>query len=178
MFNTCNCACATITNDSLVLSLTDAITPIVWRIDLKDSASFVMRVEKNDSGLYALQKLTTKGKVCEDIAYYTEEKKALNALKAITKSMSKGGDAGGSFFSKVLTIIKNTVFIALFLVVVALIYIFFVEPLFTSSSDLGMDDISIQQTQEPTVETNPNAVGVPMSADSFLKNKEGSYFPF
>ena len=40
-------------NNKLVLSLPDAITPVVWVMDLESASHFGIKIEQDGSGLYA-----------------------------------------------------------------------------------------------------------------------------
>ena len=72
MFNNEQKASAKLSGNNLVLSLPDAMTPVVWMIDMDKSGSFFMRVDKDDNGLHILQKIEGSGAdvKIEDIAYY------------------------------------------------------------------------------------------------------------
>ena len=53
---------AQLSGNNLVLSLPDAMTPVVWMIDTKTSGSFFARIEEDANGLFILQKIEGTGK--------------------------------------------------------------------------------------------------------------------
>lgn len=73
---------------TLVLSLPDAITPVVWRMDLSTAKSSAIEVRENEDGFYDLVLKTPKADA-HNIAVYEFKIKATQALMAVTKAMSK-----------------------------------------------------------------------------------------
>ena len=102
----CHCSTAHKTDDRLILSLTDAITPAMWVINLSDNPSLLLKVEESDNNLYVLQKITSDGKttVTEELGYYAKKGHAINAMDKATRALdnSKGVGAGLWCFGKMI----------------------------------------------------------------------------
>jgi len=176
MLNCCQCPTAKISDNTLVLSLPNAMTPVVWMIDMADTGTFVMKVETTDNGLFVLQKISSDGKKTEDIAYYASKKKAVKAMSMITKTI--GQKTAG--IMRLLSVVKNSVLMIAsigFLLFLMMLYFPSVERMILGSPQQVKAPI-VQKEQPSTPQVNPNAVGVPMSADDFLKNNTGNTFPF
>lgn len=170
---------AKLSDGKLVLTLPDAMTPVVWVINTNESGSFFMRVDRDDNGLYILQKIENSGKTpkIEDIAYYTDRPKAVNAMMTIGHVMDKQTTTGGgrSFGRQFL----KAIFILLVLALLAIFAIRFVVGLQIALSTPQV--IAPVQTGQitapvegPIVVDDPDAVGVPMSADSFMEKQEST----
>lgn len=170
---------AKFSDDKLVLTLPDAMTPVVWMIDTRESGSFFMRVEKDDNGLYILQKIENSGKNVriEDIAYYVDKDKAVKAMMMVGQVMD-GKDRNsqsGSVFGKIL----KWVFIILF---IALLYL--TLTLIGGIRDMARENMAAQTNltenqapaaqDRPFVVDDPGAVGVPMSADKFMEKQDST----
>jgi len=161
-----------------VLSLPNAMTPVVWMIDMTSAGTFLMKVEGTDNGLFVLQKISADGKKTEDIAYYASKKKAVKAMAMVTKTMS-GKSSGGTM--KFLSMAKNVI-----LTVAAIGVLMFLMMLYFPSFErmiLGVPEqasapVSQQPAPQQAPQVNPNAPGMPMSADDFLNNNTTNTFPF
>lgn len=103
----CNCPSAHIATNKLVLSLPDAVTPVMWVIDLNESKTVLLKVEQAENDLYVLQKVNPAKPGAEDIAYYDKKGKAIRALQhandAISQSSSKKGGVLGCIWSLIKT---------------------------------------------------------------------------
>ena len=167
---------AEIAGDQMVLSLPDAMTPVVWMIDMKQTGSFFVRVEDDKNGLFILQKLSGSGKnlIVEDIAYYERKDKAVRAMTLIGDSLknpSRRPKRGGFLKTLGLFLLSLVVFFILFL-------------LFLYALGNGWMDFGSQETVQPTVQeapivgSSPDHVGVPLSADDFLNERGNNGLPF
>jgi len=167
---------AKIENRRLILSLPNAVTPVVWVMDLKDEGTFILRVEQNEDGFFVVQKISSETQKIEDIAYYTSMREAQKTMTLITAARGQASP----FNTGILGIIKK-LFIAAILGV-ALVFVCLVAYI---NRDIFFGiDITPQQAaiqapvqSEVVVTDNPDAVGVPMSADDFL-NQPGNLLPF
>ena len=166
----CKCPNANLSNNTLVLSLPDAITPVVWVMDVEKEGTFVIKVEKQDS-FFTLQKVTKKG-VIEDIAFYKNKKKALRAMTTITNAtQSTNAQNRSQRFYKALFYIFAIGGLGYFLYTPTLSLIGTILSKFSTPSSL-VQESSLSKKESSTIEPqDTNAVGVPMSADAFLKNK-------
>lgn len=164
---------AHLSDNHLVLSLPDAMTPVVWMIDTDKTGSFFMRVDKDDNGLHILQKIEGSGKdiKIEDVAYYAEQEGALRAMMMIGKILDSSAHA-----PKSTTTLKT---INILLGGIGLAAILFVA--FTTIQHLNIGASDNRQNagiSMPLVNEDPDAVGVPLSADDFLSNKQQFALPF
>jgi hypothetical protein len=168
---------AKISENRLVFSLPDAMTPVVWVMDLKDEGTFILRVEQNDAGLYILQKISRDGKKIEDIAYYAQEKKAKKSMVILTEAIGK--NKVNNPLSRAWGIFKTLLFVA---GILAILYIIIALNFNRILNFIGgePESVAVQQSrdqQEPLVSSDPNAVGVPMSADDFFDTPQ-NFLPF
>ena len=139
---------------------------------MNSEGTFIIKVENSEDGYYVLQKISTKGK-SEDIAFYKKRSKAINAMSVITHAMD--GDTKHS----ILNFIKTAFYIAIILTILGLGYIFHkpATSFFTTiwnrpSATQTVGSPDTKPSSAPVIEkTNTDAVGIPMSADDFLKNK-------
>jgi hypothetical protein len=174
----CKCPNATLSDQKLVLSLPDAVTPVVWMMDLSTHGTFVLKVEPADDGLFIVQKISTKGTV-EDIAYYTKKSNAVRAMSTLSNAMN-GNAANGLW---------GALKIGVALVVLVGVIYYAITPaqnLWKSSVNyrpsterVDVTETVPQYAPTPSIETSdPNAVGVPLSADDFLKDQMPVGLPF
>ena len=165
---------ARISEDRLVLSLPDAMTPVVWMMDLKDEGTFILRVEQNEAGLFILQKISSDGKKIEDIAYYTREKQAKKAMRIMTSCVSQSGQK--TSLKKIFGLIKILLFIAGIAALLLIIYVLYKDEILSIVKLGGEASVPAVQ-QEAIISSDPKAVGVPMSADDFFSTPE-NFLPF
>lgn len=78
---------AKVVDGNLILSLPDAINPIVWRMELGNVRSSALEVRANDNN-YLLTLKTPKGDV-HDIAPFDNRDKAVYALMRVSDAMEK-----------------------------------------------------------------------------------------
>lgn len=82
---------AKVTDDTLILTMPDAISPVVWRLDLADTKESAIEVQDND-GIFMLVLKTPKGNLSE-IAPFETKAKAVNALMCISKALEQNQKA-------------------------------------------------------------------------------------
>lgn len=185
MFKKHNCCQSELSNNRLVLSLPDALTPVMWVMDMANEGTFVMRVEQDDNGFYVLQKLSVDGKQPEDIACYAEKHKAVNAMAMISKTIQgQKNNASSSLFVTFLSILKKVIIYGIGLCLLIILAIFIYGPvkiilgnIFGGAAIETVDNVENNNIQPPAIATDPNAAGVPMSADEFLKQRGNSILP-
>ena len=182
MFKKCHCCEAKLSDNRLVLSLPDALTPVMWMMDLSNEGTFVMRVEQDDNGLYVLQKLSVDGKKIEDIACYAEKNGAVNAMAMISKTIqTQKTNALSSRLSMLLSLLRIIILYGIGLCALIILTLFVYRPVQIIFGNIfGSETIATETVDEsaaimnnssaPTVSRDPNAAGVPMSADDFLNN--------
>lgn len=181
----CTCSKAKVDNGNLVLSLTDAMTPALWVISLSDHPALLLKVAETEDGLFVLQKITHTGTAqqIEDLAYYAKKGQAIRAMEQATHALSTAGYK-----------IPLPSFKILLAVAVIILGIMNFDAIKTTLSQWGghiplspLSHNETQATMTPTENTlpdirpssDPDAVGVPLSADAFLEKREPSGFmPF
>jgi hypothetical protein len=171
----CQCPDAKLSNNTLALSLPDAVTPVVWVMDIASEGTFLVKVEKNEGGYYVLQKVSTKGKI-EDIAFYHKRAKAIRAMLVITNAL----DTNVTSKFSLLSLMKIFILSVVTLTIIALGYILYKPAMSITSTlwngsgatqTLRNSNKKLSQSTVPIIETeNPAVMGVPMSADDFLNN--------
>lgn len=178
---------AKISDNKIVLSLPDAMTPVVWVMDVHETGTFVMKIDQNENGQYILQKISENGKKSDDIAYYASQNKAIRAMTILTKIMDGNTKSCSSKSRQIMCCIYSLI---TFLAALCVLYVFlelFGGNIYNAIFENGANQAEITQQQSssapmmqqnPPVEVDPNAVGVPMSADDFLNSKPNSGFPF
>jgi hypothetical protein len=171
MFKKNLCSSVSVNDDNLILSLPDALTPVVWVIPIRNSGDFFFKIEQNNEGLFILQKMGLKEKKPEDIAYYTDAKKAKKAMLLITKAMGREHTSKQiGILSAMVRILKYI--ILTFIILVALGYFLFQSlPLINQWLGNRLDSpvATVESAPSPDITNNTDAIGVPMSADIFLQ---------
>lgn len=81
-------ASASVVDGTLILSLPDAITPIVWRLDLVHAKASALEVREGDNATFILALKTPRGDVNE-IAKFTSRGRAVAALMSVTRAMEQ-----------------------------------------------------------------------------------------
>lgn len=79
---------AAIVDGTLILSLPDAVSPVVWRMELGHVRASAIEVRAQDDGIFMLTLKTPKGDV-NDIAPYASRARALAALMAVSRAMER-----------------------------------------------------------------------------------------
>ena len=99
---------ATVRDGMLVLSLTNAISPVVWRLDIGNIKPAALEIRKNEGGTYDLILKNQKSDL-NIIASFDNRKEAVRALKAVMRAIeetplthfkSSGASSNGSNLSK------------------------------------------------------------------------------
>ena len=174
-------ASASVVDGTLILSLPDALSPVVWRLELSNAKASALEVREGDGGVYRLMLKTPRGDV-NDIAGFENRGRAVAALMAVSRAMEqshgqiypaandtepynpahlpvapKRSKAAGGKKGGLLGVLAAIVLIV----------------------GLGMLLISMQPPQYKTAATSSTSTaaapstpsGVPVSADDFLKNR-------
>ena len=176
---------AKVVDGRLVLSLTDALKPVVWQFDISVAKSSAIELRETNGGETTLILKTAKQDV-QEIASYDSIEKAVKALHAISRAMERAQghmnapQAGTypppavipqSFGVKqfILKAFWNVITTLIVLFVLALAIIWFV-PL---SGDNQTTPTSQQSEQElaPNDNSVPTPTGEPLSADDFLNTQ-------
>ena len=189
---------AKVVDGTLVISMPDAISPVVWRMDFGHAKSSAIEVRDND-GHYLLVLKTPKGDVNE-IAPFDSKAKAVNALMAVSRAMEQGhgqikpvvvaaapapaavqstesqpqpapSNANVQVEQKAPSGKSQTV-AGLVGVVILIGLLVFLFKLSSTSYDVSSRGQASSATQGATkIGNQSDDVGVPLSADSFLKGR-------
>lgn len=77
---------AKVVDGTLILSVPNAITPAVWRLDLGNVKASALEVRDNDNDNFTLVLSTPKGDV-HDVASFYKKEEAIEALLAVTSAL-------------------------------------------------------------------------------------------
>src|SRR5688500_11156310 len=80
---------AKVVDGALILSLPDALSPVVWRMDLGHVESSALEVRPQDNGTYMLT-LKTPREDLHNIAPYSSRGPAVKALMAASRALEHG----------------------------------------------------------------------------------------
>ncbi len=81
-------ASARVIDGTLIISLPQAITPVVWRMELGHVRASALEVRKQEGNTYMLILKTPKGDV-SDIALFDNRGRAVQALMAVSRAMEQ-----------------------------------------------------------------------------------------
>lgn len=176
---------ASVVDGTLILSLPDAVSPIVWRMDLGQVRASAIEVRTNDDGTFTLALKTPRGDI-NDIARYDQRGRAVTALMAVTRAMEHAhgqirpiaNDMEAGAASRMLPVpvgprrsvsrkpgSRNWLGAVAALAVVGFLFLFMMnmgpQPMKTSLNSTNPASGSAAAAQS----------GVPLSADDFLKGR-------
>lgn len=174
---------ASVVDGHLILSLPDAINPIVWKMELGSVKSSALEVRKTPDNSFLLLLKTAKGDV-HDIAPFEEKEKAVKALMAVSHALKNaqgqmvatGTQNAASFktdknmpHGDFLTPNKEVLkwvfaFIGVLVVIFLFAYMAKNAPYTPPSQDTALENSATSVDGTPTGES-----GVPQSADDMLR---------
>ena len=173
------CSTAKVVDGRLVLSLTDAIKPVVWQFDLSVAKSSAIELRETNGGETTLTLKTAKQDV-QDIATYDTAAKATKALLAISRAMERASGQmhaaqAGTYPPPAVipqpnsikqSIVRgfwnmiSTLTTLLILFIIFMVGVWFIPPFSNNNS---------APTEQPTEQSIDNTpIGTPQSADEFL----------
>ena len=182
---------AKVADGRLVLSMPDAETPVVWVMDLADSATAVLRLETDKNGYNVLRKYTGKG-AAETIAVYRARDAAENALTVSSKALEnarnshlhKGANGQPVVIKRVgwMNRIFHFFLYGWFIIYLSVLMYNYVYGTYILTQRANAEMAQAGMTTEAPANTaqqprqaqaNPKTgtVGVPLSADDFLNNR-------
>lgn len=172
-------ASASVVDGTLILSLPDALSPVVWRLELTNAKASALEVREGDGGVFRLMLKTPRGDV-NDIAGFSNRGRAVAALMAVSRAMEK---SHGQIYpaandtepynpahlpvapkrSKAAG--KKGGMLGVFLAIVVIVCLGLLLKSMTppTYNNIASGSQSAAQTAAPS--------GVPVSADDFLKNR-------
>ena len=179
-------ATASVVDGTLILSLPDALTPVVWRLDLGHAKASALEVREDADGNFVLLLKTPRGDV-NDIARFATRGRAVAALMSVTRAMEQSHGQfrpaayeGGPYNAAHLPVpvrkkgkaaasqgqgngrglLGGLVAIALIIILGGIML------------NMGPKPVSSNAALSPAAGIAPSqAAGVPVSADDFLKNR-------
>ena len=177
---------ASVAGDRLIMTFPDAVTPVTWQLDLKNANGSAIELEADKTGAFSL--VSKQGqKAKQTIAKFDSRGKAVRALMSTTDAIEKGvkqlsyaqhnaAQAGqvppavivknSSVLGSVMKGVLTTLLVVIVLGILGLFGLNFVV------SSLNPDREAASQVSSGTVSgQNNEAVGVPLSADDFLKGR-------
>jgi len=80
---------AKVVDGMLILSLPDAVSPVIWRMELGHAKASAMEVRENDDGTFSLVLRTPRGETNE-IAPFTTRAAAVRALMSVSRALESG----------------------------------------------------------------------------------------
>ncbi|HEY0901136.1 MAG TPA: hypothetical protein VGD95_03330 [Micavibrio sp.] len=81
-------ASASVVDGTLIIALPQAITPVVWRMELGHVRASALEVRAQENGVYMLTLKTPKGDV-HDIAPFSSRGQAVQALMSVSRAMEQ-----------------------------------------------------------------------------------------
>ncbi|PZQ46638.1 MAG: hypothetical protein DI551_04835 [Micavibrio aeruginosavorus] len=168
---------AKVVDGNLILSLPDAINPVVWRMELGSVKASALEVRPHTDGTFLLSLKTPKGEV-HDIAPFTTRESAITALMRVSAAM-QGAQGRMSPFTSPATAPQTHAqpassdrkggglkwigaLAAVIIVIVLFAYLSSLAPV--TQAGAGTVESATSLTGEPHVES-----GVPQSADQVLR---------
>ncbi|MFA7276288.1 MAG: hypothetical protein WC043_05755 [Pseudobdellovibrionaceae bacterium] len=160
---------AKVIEGTLIISLPDALTPVVWQMELGQTKASALEVRNNDNGTSSLV-LKTPRQDIEEVAIFNDRNVALKALMLISKAMEKseGQLKSGNFgaFDKVTQAEKSSgffkflfKFVGIVMGIVVTVFILLTVVGFLLSGGKGGESASVADKNTP------------VSAEDFLEGR-------
>ena len=183
-----NGSSAKVVDGTLILSLLDAITPAVWRLDLGSVKASSLEVRNSNNGVFTLVLTTPKADIHE-IASFEKKQQAIDALKAVTFALEHAhgqikpatfpasNDSRPHKSQNVPMIYKkpehrneNKWLNGVIALVILGVLIFGVINIGPKASSMGGESGSAFSASGEEEGEHSHDTGVPISADDFLRN--------
>jgi hypothetical protein len=174
---------ASVVDGKLILSLPEALTPIVWQIDLGDAKSSAFEVIE-ESGQYKLISKKQGAQKKETIAPFADKNKAVEALMATSHALahahghihnnppanvSTPGPAAYTHISTETSKSGGGKWIFAVASIVLIIGLFYMANTMQPRSPSSMVNASANNNN--TAPNSASQAGVPVSADDFLRSR-------
>ena len=164
---------AKVVDGTLILSLPDALSPVVWRWNLGEAKASALEVREDKEGSFKLVLKTPRGDV-QDVAPFENRQKAMSALLAVSRAMENAvtmpvaieqTDAIPAAAPIPVVPKKDGIKVGMGLGAIVILILLFMWMNSVSPTRLDTDVRTTSATQ-----TNPSdSSGVAVSADDFLK---------
>lgn len=156
---------AKVIDGTLILSLPNAVSPVVWRMDLKQTEASALEIQDKDNKHLLVQK-SAKGDI-QIIAPFDTKSEATKTLMVASSAMEQGSNDNGKVKSgSVIGKIFKFLFCVLGLILLITLSIGFAR--------MGPQYYPAVQPQPAQINTQASGstdAGVPINADDFLKNR-------
>lgn len=167
---------AKVIDGMLILSLPDAVSPVIWRMELGHAKASAMEVRDNGNGTFSLVLRTPRGETNE-IAPFTTRAPAVRALMSVSRALESGHgrsmppQAAGS--GKVATetaaparrggLVPGLIAVGILIILISIFFSMTPRTVPMSVATAGGIPASTA--------TNGSTAGTPVSADDFLKGR-------
>ena len=163
---------AKVVDGALILSLPDAVSPVVWRMELDDVKAASLGIEPKDNNVYVLTMKEGKGDT-KEIAPFDNKDKAVKALMAASSALENSQGAtrandnaaarpNGNFLSQLLSAAVGLVILAVLLFSIARM-----GPEIRTTETIANGGPAAQGSSAAPA----GSPGTPQSADDFLRGR-------
>lgn len=171
-------ATATVVDGKLILSLPEAIDPVVWQMDLTGAKASALEVRSNDEkGLYTLTLKTPKGETVE-VATFSDRAQSVEGLMAASGALERAhgqirpgaapaNDGTPAISTGKAPAQKRGAAMTIFL---GLVVLFVLYVIWASMMPLPADMNDMNGVVSATSDEN-GPIGVPLSADAYLQEQ-------
>lgn len=162
---------AKVVDGNLILSLPNAVNPIVWRMELGSVKASALEVREGTNGQSLLILKTAKGEAHE-IAPFTSRDQAVHALMRVSAALqSAEGQIASSSAPAAPHLEKERGSSKKWLIAlgVVLLLIFLMAWVGSNSSSVQTGGADLATEQMPSGATDDSTSGVPQSADQMLR---------
>lgn len=168
---------ACVVDGTLIISLPNAIRPVVWRMELGHAKASALEVREDSGGTFSLTLKTPRGDV-NDIAPFARKAQAIEALMAVSRAMERAHGqinpvaAGAANDAKMKTSSGGKKGKAL----TSLVAIILLVILISVFIGMGPQPVPIGGGEETATVSSSSGgggdrPGVPQSADDFLRGR-------
>ena len=176
-----NAASARVVDGKLILSYPDAITPVVWQMDLSTARASALEVRENEKGHFIVTLKTMKGESA-DIAPFETKEAAVDALMAASRALENahgqirtGGESISSTAPAASTVTttqkksgRSSKWAAGFLAFLLILFLISVWGSIAPRAPMSVENAAGGPAASSPTGANSNEAGVPLSADEFL----------
>ncbi len=175
---------AKVIDGTLILTLPDAVRPVVWQMQLGQTKSSALEVREEAGGHFMLMLKTPRADVME-IAPFPSKEKAVKALMAVSRALEKAQGQMSSYngnpaypvpaviacsrFGWLSRLLKGVLTVLLAIILLLLLGIGALW-LMAPSQDAMTDQIS-ETMEAPPAPAPDQTIGKPVSADDFLSGQ-------
>ncbi len=173
-------ASANVVDGTLIISLPQAMTPVVWRMELGHVRASALEVRKQENDTHVLTLKTPKGDVY-DIAPFDTRGKAVQALMSVSRAMEQAHgqlraaatpDAHGNTLATAQPVAHQEAPKGRFVTgVIGTILLLGLIAIFVNMTSPDPSMMAENATATSSGTAPAAATGVPLSADDFLNNR-------